>query len=332
MPFSQHHPSSFKPHVALMLIGFVTMVVLSFVLFIGWRWYFGEINKRQELARISRKADEGIAERAAVRAETARKTVLGAIETKKASASEPAKSSVSLVEMAHVNEGGVFPDPVPISEEVTAERQADAQGIQQRFWQATTWREKLPFVHDAERVMPLMRDYYEKHQMLDPIMSGSARQAHFKINNTEVLLYSYSSVRPSGTLDVAMIAQPNGKFLIDWESMVGASDLPWLEFKKTRPTQPFLVRVFARPDDYFNYEFSDDKRWSAAHLTSPDGNFFIYGYCEKDSEVARTLASIFEQVRGRAALTLRIAYPEKAESDHCARIVGIVANRWLLVR
>ena len=133
-------------------------------------------------------------------------------------------------------------------------------------------------------------------------------------------------------LDVAMIAQPNGKFLIDWESMVGASDLPWLEFKKTRPTQPFLVRVFARPDDYFNYEFSDDKRWSAAHLTSPDGNFFIYGYCEKDSEVARTLASIFEQVRGRAALTLRIAYPEKAESDHCARIVGIVANRWLLVR
>ena len=332
MPFSQHHPSSFKPHVALMLIGFVMVIVLSFVLFIGWRWYFGEINKRLELARISRKADEGIAERAAFRAETVRKSVLSTIEVKEAPVPQPEKSADSLVEMSHVNEGSAFPDPVPLTEEVSPERQADAQSTQQRFWQATTWKEKLPFVHDAERVLPLMRDYYETHQLLDPMMGGSARQAHFKINNTEVLLFSYSSVRPSGTLDVAMIAQRDGKFLIDWESMIGASDVPWAVLKKNRPTQPTLLRVFARQDDYFNYEFSDDKRWSAVHLTSPDGNFFIYGYCEKGSEMENTLKSIFAQVRGRAALTLRIAYPEKSESDHCVRIVGVVANRWLLVR
>ena len=56
-----------------MLIGFLMVVCFSFLLLIGWRWYFGEIQKRLELARISRKADEGIAERAAVRAETVRK-------------------------------------------------------------------------------------------------------------------------------------------------------------------------------------------------------------------------------------------------------------------
>lgn len=332
MPFSQHHPSSFKPHVALMLIGFVIVIVLSFVLFIGWRWYFGEISTRQELARISRKADEGIAERAAFRAETVRQTVLSTIEAAKTPEAPLEKTSVSLVDIAHVADGGSFPDPVPLTDEVSPQRQADAQSTQQRFWQATTWKDKLPFVHDAGRVGPLMRDYYETHQLLDPVMGGSARQAHFKINNTEVLLFSYSSVRPSGTLDVAMIAQPDGKFLIDWESMIGAGDVPWAVLKKNRPTQPTLLRVFARQDDYFNYEFSNDKQWSAVHLTSPDGNFFIYGYCEKGSEMDHTLRSIFEQVRGRAALTLRIAYPEKAESDHCARIVGVVANRWLLVR
>ncbi len=315
-----------------MLIGFLMVVCFSFLLLIGWRWYFGEIQKRLELARISRKADEGIAERAAVRAETVRKSVLSTIEVKSAPAPQPEKSAVSLVEISHVNEGSAFPDPVPLTDEVSAKREEEAVTTQQRFWQATTWKEKLPFVHDAERVVPLMRDYYEKHQLLDPVMGGSARKAHFKINNTEVLLFTYSSVRPSGTLDVAMIAQPDGRFLIDWESMIGACDVPWTDLKKSRPTQPTLVRVFARQDDYFNYEFSDDKQWSAVHLTSPDGNFFIYGYCEKGSEMDNTLKSIFEQVRGRAALTLRIAYPDKAESDHCARIVGVVANRWLLVR
>lgn len=315
-----------------MLIGVVMVIVLSFALFIGWRWHFGEVHRRLELARISRKADAGIAERAAFRAETARSTVLSAIEEKTAPVPQPVKSSVSLVEIAHVTEGSAFPDPVAIPEDVSAERLTEAQSTQQRFWQATTWKEKLPFVHDAERVGPLMRDYYEKNQLLDPVTGSSARQAHFKINNTEVLLFSYSSARPGGTLDVAMLAQPDGRFLIDWESMVGASEVPWADLKKSRPTQPTLVRVFARQDDYFNYEFSDDKQWSAVHLTSPDGSFFIYGYCEKNSDLARTLASVFDQVRGSAALTLRIAYPDKAQSDHCARIVGIVANRWLLVR
>jgi hypothetical protein len=39
------------------------------------------------------------------------------------------------------------------------------------------------------------------------------------------------------------------------------------------------------------------------------------------------------QVSGptRMALTLRLAFPEKAESDHCVSITGVVANRWLLV-
>jgi hypothetical protein len=31
------------------------------------------------------------------------------------------------------------------------------------------------------------------------------------------------------------------------------------------------------------------------------------------------------------AFTLRLAFPEKAESAQCVHIVGLLANRWLLV-
>lgn len=324
-----------------MLISLVLAVTIVFLLFIGWQWHFNDVQKRAELARISKVAEDNNAERAAVRAERVRSVVLPATR-QPPSTTKPSElttrtvpspaSSISLAEMAKPTNENVFADPVPLTESVSGEQLADATALQQRFWQATTWTDKLPFVHDAARVGPLMRNYYEQRHEQDPLGSSAARQAHFKINNTEVLLFTYASARPGGTLDVAMLAQPDGRFLIDWESYVGMGDMAWPDLKKQRPSEPKMMRVFAQRDDYYNYEFSDAKQLLSVHLTSPDGTYFIYGFCNKDSPVGRTLTDLFDASRGRAAVTLRIAYPPSAQSDHCAQIVGIVANRWLLVR
>jgi hypothetical protein len=32
----------------------------------------------------------------------------------------------------------------------------------------------------------------------------------------------------------------------------------------------------------------------------------------------------------KALLTLRLAFPNQAQSDHCVKIVGLLADRWLL--
>ena len=341
MIFSQHHPSSFRPHVTLMLICLLAIVVLSFVLVLGWQSYFGDVRKRNELIRIGRVADARLAERAAERAEKVRAIVLpttketpSTVEVTSVttpSAAEGAK--VSLTEMTMVTgEDSLFPDPVPIADQVSRDRLDEANVVQQRFWQAANWRDKLAYVHEPDRVGPLMADYYEQRREQDPLGSSSARQAHFKINNTEVLLFTYASARPGGTVDVAMIAQPDGRFLIDWESYVGMSDMAWSDMKKQRPGEPKLVRVFAQRDDYYNYEFSDAKKLLSVHLTSPDGTYFIYGFCDRNSPVGQTLNNLFDASRGRVAVTLRVAWPPKAESDHCAAIKGIVANRWLLVK
>ena len=318
-----------------MLLSFVMIVVITSMLVLGWQWYFREVANRQALAQISAKVDENIAEKAAVRADKVKATAFpemvespGPPSPSDAAATE----AVSLVNLTKVPDEGDFPDPMPLTAEVSPERHADAMTVQQKFWQATTWKDKLPFVHDAARVGPQMQAYYEIQHKADPVAGTAARQAHFMLNNTEVLLVSYGSPRPGGSVEVAMLAQPDGRFLIDWESYVGAGEIAWPDLKKTRPTEPRLLRLFAQRDDYYNYEFADAAKFHSLHLTSPDGLYFIYGFVEKGTPLGTTIANLLEAARGRAPLTLRVEFPAQAQSDHCLKIVGIVANRWLLVK
>jgi hypothetical protein len=163
------------------------------------------------------------------------------------------------------------------------------------------------------------------------VAGDARRQARFRLNGKEVLLFSYAGTRIDGSLDVALITQPDGQYKLDWESYVGASDLSWPDLKKLRSTEPRVFRVFAKLDDYFNYEFTDDKRYLCLHLSSSDSFYFVKGYCERASPLGKTVESLLGSGPERVALTLRLSFPEQAQSDHCVLINGVVANRWLIV-
>lgn len=337
MPLS-HLPPSYRAHWSLMLCGGVAAACIIFFLVVGWRWHFTEIARRQELARLSALADQRYSEMASQKAVTLLGAVPGGLMKGSRGGGRPvsavANAHVRLADLAnHQDDAGLFPVPVPIVEDVTPLRLAEALESLHRFTQAASWQQKLPFVADAERVKPLMISYYETQKNTDPESGVASQSAHFRLNNTEVLLFSYPSSRPGGRHDLAMIAPTRGgSFVVDWESFVGASDMSWQDFKKQRPVEPKLFRVFARRDDYFNYEFSDASRYLSLHFTSPDGLHFIFGYCEKDSVVGKTLSILLDKTGVRLPLTLRLAYPENAQSDHCVKIVGVVANRWLIVK
>lgn len=326
-------------HLGLMLFGAVIVTLLIFLLVIGWRWYFAELDHRHELLKLSELADERISQVVAQQSERIKASTRAATTlpepsvpiTPSPSATEPAKPAVTLNSLPEGSSDVVFTDPVPLTEDVEPARLAAVKELQKQFWAATSWEAKLPFVADAERVKPLMKNYYEVEKGTDPVAGDASHQIHFKLNNTEVLLFTYTSPRPGGSLDMAFTASNGGKFLLDWESFVGASEVSWATFKKERPTEPRLFRVFASQDDYFNYEFGDSKRYLSFHLSSPDGFFFLKGYCERESAIGRSLSALFASGAPRMAFTLRLAFPEKSLSDHCVSITGVVANRWLIV-
>ncbi len=335
----QKRSTSSKSHIALMVCGLVLAVLIGLAIVTGWRWYLREVAERQRYAQLSQVADEHFSQRAAVesakiKASTRSATTLPEPISPKldsANSTESMKPAVSLTNLPSSSDEVIFTDPVPLSEDVESDRLSQAKELQKQFWAATKWEDKLSLVAEADRVRPLMKDFYEDQKNTDPVAGNANHQAHFKLNNTEVLLFSYSSPRPGGTLDMALVATEKGKFSIDWESYVGASEVSWSAFKRERGNTPKLFRVFANQDDYYNYEFTDEKSFLSFHLSSPDGFYFVKGYCARTSTIGRTLTALFTSGAPRMALTLRLAFPEKALSDHCVQIVGVVANRWLIV-
>lgn len=295
--------------------------LLSFLLIAGWEWHWGLSRQTDELQKLAI-AEDNAAEMTRLRYSR----VTDAFS--KAAEEEAAMKLADLVTQTDVM---VFPEPQPLLQPISSDRQRDALLTMEKFLQATTWEQKLQYVSDPERVKPLMQDYYEVLRRQDPPMSSTRRESAFRLHDTEVLLYSHTSSGPGGTADLAMTARNSGEFKVDWESFVGASEMSWPDFKKQRSAQPKLFRVFAQPDEYYNYEFSDAGKYLCFNLTSPDGLYFIYGFCEKESAVAQALSSHLASGPLRRALTLRLAFPSQAQSDHCVRITGIVANRWLLV-
>lgn len=336
MPMS-HLPPSYRAHLTLMLCGTVAAAGLVSCLVIGWHAHFAGIERRHELERLSKVAEKSYADIAAHRvAEMRGNALLGGHDAAAPSSAETTQKEpqrVTLTDVASQEDAGQFPEPVPIPGEVAPERMAQAMETLQKYFEAASWEGKLPYVANPDWVKPSMMEYYRTHTTPEEEPSRPPNIGHFKLNNAEVLLFSYPNERIAGVVDLAMVAPlDGGKFLVDWESFAGAGDLPWQEFKKQRATSPKRFRLYARKDDYYNYEFTDQAKLLSVHLSSPDGLNFIFGYCERDSAVGRTLAGLLERGGNRLPLTLRLAFPENAQSDHCVKIVGVVANRWLVVK
>ena len=108
--------------------------------------------------------------------------------------------------------------------------------------------------------------------------------------------------------------------------------MAWADFKKERPVADKVFRAFAVVSDYYNFEFSDQKdNLLSVNLLSPDGVESLHGYCERRSELGGMLPEIFGNREGTAGITVKLAFPEKAESNHCVKITDLVSDRWLIL-
>ena len=199
----------------------------------------------------------------------------------------------------------------------------------QHFSAATKWVDKLPFVHDANRVRPLMKRFYEDQKQLGKEIGSPDSISFYRLGTMQIQHIICNTSSAEGQLELAMRLQPNGDYLLDWECYVGASAMDWTDFKKLKPAVNTLFRVYAIEDDYFNFEFSDSSRFICLKLLSSDNTETLYAYCEHDSSLAKDLKKFL--IRDSSVpLTLMLAYPENAKSNNCVHLREIIANRWLL--
>ncbi|MCB1211596.1 MAG: hypothetical protein KDK97_19890 [Verrucomicrobiales bacterium] len=259
------HTTSIGSHRAFMVISVTLMVLIVFGLVIGWKYYSDNIAYRQDLIRMDQE----------VRSES------GATSSGLVNLGGPTLESTARSAPLEVGYGEVLPqttanaqslnliEPLPLDDTSAALRQAE--NLMETYWRTENWRDRVAMVHNPDKVQTLMEDFYETQGGKDPVRGSLTGRGHFRINGKEVLVFNYSGNRPTG-LEFAMRKQSDGRYLLDWESYVGYSEIAWPQLIEKRPTAPTVIRAFVKIDDYYNFEFADSRRYLSIRLNSPEGD------------------------------------------------------------
>ena len=315
-----------------MVLGSFAAAGLVLALAFGWHEFFNERARRAQLAQLGAAATQRASLMAAQRAsdsEAGGSTVKAAnVESVPKTSPAPA---MTLRDQAADDVSTDLSPMVRLAEPASPDRLAAASSVLQQFWHATAWADKLACVHDPVRVKPLLQTYYETQRNKDPMSGALTGVGRFRVNGRELLVLSYASSLPGNELAAIMVCGADGGYLLDWESYVGWGDMSVQEFKKQRPVKPQLMRVYARHDANYQGGFSDPSLYLGLELLSPDGLYYLHGYCDKNSTVGQAVAGA---VAGgsQARLTLRLSYPAEGKDGEAVLITGLVADRWLVLK
>ncbi|WP_395736055.1 hypothetical protein [Prosthecobacter sp.] len=316
-------------------------VILSLTLYVGWRVYFFSLSNRNTLIEMAHKAEQrnhelesmGISFDAATTGGTAPSTLpkIGAGNNEPLKIAAPISPAPTT---ATLPPSSTFPPESSIRELPlleTTDEVAQAIALLEQYWKTPEWKDRVAMVANAEKVAPLMKDFYETQGGKDPVPGSMSTKARYQINNTEILYFSYSSSRPTGSLEVAMLRGPQGNFLIDWESLAGYGEMSFHEFRNQRPTKAVLMRGYVRLFEYYNFEFSDSKRYLCIKLMSENGENSVYAYCERGSQLARSIDAdlVSTGPSGFKGYTMLVSFPPNAQSNQCVNLEKVLAQRWL---
>ena len=219
--------------------------------------------------------------------------------------------------------GGQEGAPPPIGKRSDAALLLKAETLAKKFLTARTIDELLPVVRNPDRAQARMRQAYPDG-VVAPLgmveFNPDKTVAHDGAVLTVIVRTGAFKLR---RLD--LVETPSG-LKIDWESWVGWSDMGWAEFLATKPTAPQTFRVVVRAVDYYNFAFTDDKKWRSLRLEALTGDPWMYGYVERDSPVDRKIR-IDPDLR-QSTLILKVRFPEGATTNQVL-IDEVVSESWV---
>jgi hypothetical protein len=192
------------------------------------------------------------------------------------------------------------------------------------FLEADTVEKLLPFVRNATKIEEKIRAWYPDGKVPAPGMSA--------FNNKNALAYRGSLISLSVRTDefeekqIAFIRGDDG-LKIDWESYVAWSEMPWQQFISEKPESPTVFRVGLKMLEYYNFDFSDEKKWQSYELRSPNGEHVLYGYVRRDSALNDKIRPL--DVKSSRLVTLKLKYVPGETKRNQVVIDSFVSDGWV---
>ena len=222
--------------------------------------------------------------------------------------------------------------PPPVEEVVSASVQlsdaeflAAAEPLARAFLTAKTTDELLPLVRNPEIAGPRILSRFPDGEIEAPGMAAFNTRLEVTRQGPALSVL----VRTDEMLEKRLSFFPTAEGLkIDWESWTGWSDMPWQEFLAKKAEQATMFRVVLSAVEYYNFVFTDDRKWQSYRLVSPDGEHALYGYVERGSplDLSLRLSPDIKQTN----LTLLLKFPPNAGHQNQVLITQMIAEGWVL--
>lgn len=198
------------------------------------------------------------------------------------------------------------------------------EGFLETLLRAEKVEDLFPLVRPVDDIEKKMRDYYAKHP-LEPKEFKKLGDFGPLQENLDIIYCSFfdKQFEPYH----AFLLFEDGRLLLDWESYAAYSEMSWEELADKKPTEPVLIRAQVNRSQFYNGQFADDAKWQVVSLKSPNSNQILYGYFEKDSPQQQALFQ-FGVLRNDVRATLKVRYPENAESERQLIIEEVIGTSW----
>lgn len=193
------------------------------------------------------------------------------------------------------------------------------------MYAAKTVNEMLPYVRPVENIREKMVKFYKG----ETLSQSPFKELNFAQNTLDYPGYlTFRSQTQDYINHVGILKYAKDEILLDWESFVAYSDMSWQELAEKKPTDSVRVRVTAKRAFYYNEEFTDEAKWQAVSLISPNEVDAIYGYVQKGSATSQRLFNF--GLSDDRKVVLDVYFAEGAKKGNQVFIDRVVQQGWVV--
>lgn len=207
------------------------------------------------------------------------------------------------------------PDPETLLREI--------EPVARGFVDAKSVAELGPYVRHPETTLPRIEHTHPDGKVASPGFIRMWDQGAIGFRDP---MLTVSVVTREGNRELAFFKTPAG-WKVDWESWQGWSEVPWAELKQRKPVKPVRMRARVKAVDYYNFGFTDEKKWHSFGLESPDANSLFYGYVERGSDADIVLSRV--GAGESQPMVLELHFDPSAEARNQVIIDRVAAEGWV---
>lgn len=200
------------------------------------------------------------------------------------------------------------------------------------YYSVTKCTERLAWINNPEGNRAALEAHYNAADVKNDCVSKIDKVEGSRTENCDeakVGAYCFLNVYKNGDphrVEYELKRVTSDTFKIDWRSSVEYNPTTFIAFKAKMPAVSTIFRVWAKLDDYFNFEWRSAKgsHYSVA-LQDPQRNGRIHGYIPKAGDGER-LFNVLQDGKEHAVM-VAIKHRPNGESD-MVDIVKLVSLDW----